>query len=89
MSTVDISRSCQLKVADKNFTVVSRGFTKNANKVVWDIGELPIAYTFFYRKPYYNNFDTNFINALKEDPALTNWNSLLDPDSVSEVALDF
>lgn len=87
LSTVDVSRSCQLKVADKNFTVVSRGFSKNANKVLWDIGEIPIMYTLFYRKPFYNNFDTNFINSIKEDPDLTNWNSLLDPESASEVSL--
>lgn len=62
VSTVDISRSVQLKISDKNTQVVSRGYSKNATKVVWDIGEVPIAYSWFLRKKFYNNFDTRFVN---------------------------
>ena len=62
ISTVDISRSVQLKISDKNTQVVSRGYSKNATKVVWDIGEVPIAYSWFFRKKFYNKFDTRFVN---------------------------
>lgn len=59
-STVDVSRSCQVKIADKQTQVVSRGYTKNAMKVNWDLAEMPITYAHFYRKPYYGDFDTFF-----------------------------
>lgn len=72
VSTVDVSRSVQLKVSDKNQLVVSRGYSKNATKVIWDIGEIPIKYTWFFRKKYYNDFDTNFVN--------TNYDTTLVPE---------
>lgn len=59
-SSVDISRSVQLKVADRNSQVMMRGYAKGALKVAWDIGELPCAYTHFYRKPYYGLYDSFF-----------------------------
>lgn len=59
-STVDVSRSCQVKIADKNTQIVSRGYTKGAQKVIWDIAEMPLAYCHFYRKPFYDKFDTYF-----------------------------
>lgn len=67
VSTVDVSRSVQLKIADTQTRVVSRGYSKNAQKVVWDIGEVPIKYTWFFRKRFYNDFDTRFVNASYSD----------------------
>lgn len=77
LSWVDVSRSCQLKISDKTTEVVSRGYTKNASKVVWDIGEMPIKYTYFYRRPYYKDFDTMFITSEKLPPEEKSWNDVL------------
>lgn len=76
LSWVDVSRSCQLKISDKTTEVVSRGYTKHATKVVWDIGEMPIKYTYFYRRPYYKVFDTMYTNSLKNPPEDISWDSL-------------
>lgn len=54
----DISRSVQVKVADRNTEIVMRGYARGAQKVMWDIGEIPCAFTYFYRKPYYGLFDS-------------------------------
>lgn len=77
-STVDTSRSVQVKVADKNSQVVSRGFSKNAMRVTWEICELPMAFSYFYRKPYYGDFETLYITEkkIKIEPVL--WDKILD-----------
>lgn len=91
-STVDVSRSVQLKVADKQTQVVSKGYSKNAMKVTWDIGEVPIAYCHFYRKPFYGDFKTNHTLSEKLPANVASWDSILTekdldvmdyPDSVS------
>lgn len=83
-STVDVSRSVQLKIADKQTQVVSKGYSKNAMKVSWEIGEVPIAYCHFYRKPYYGDFDTKFTLLEKEPSEAVLWDDILDS---SEFAL--
>jgi len=60
ISSIDISRSVQVKIADRQTEIVSRGFSKGARKVVWDIAELGLAHTFFFRKCTYGKFDTFF-----------------------------
>lgn len=60
LSSIDISRACQVKIADRNTEIVSRGYSKGARKVVWDVAEMPLCHTFFYRKPFYGKFDTFF-----------------------------
>lgn len=97
VSTVDISRSCQVKIADKNTEVVSRGYTKGAQKVVWDVAEMPIKYTWFYRKPYYKDFDTRFINREFALIDFHTWEEVLKSDDIVgdvelsdvDTALDF
>ncbi len=76
-STVDVSRSCQVKIADKQTQVVSRGYTKNAMKVNWDIAEMPIAYCYFYRKPFYGNFDSLFTTDDKPELPAESWDTIL------------
>ncbi len=76
-STVEVSKQCQLKVADKNTEVVSRGYTKNAMKVTWEIGEIPVAYSHFYRKPFYGDFETMFTTDEKPEPLLESWDLML------------
>lgn len=75
-STVDVSRSCQVKIADKNTQIVSRGYTKGAQKVVWDIAEMPLAYCHFYRKPFYGKFDTYYTTEIKQVKEPVLWESL-------------
>lgn len=77
-STVDVSRSCQVKIADKQTQVVSRGYTKNAMKVNWDLAEMPIAYAHFYRKPYYDDFETLFTTDEKPDITAIAWDDILE-----------
>lgn len=60
LSSIDISRACQVKIADKTTEIVSRGYSKGAQKVTWDVAEMPLCHSFFYRKPYYGKFDTWF-----------------------------
>ena len=76
-STVDVSRSCQVKIADKQTQVVSRGYTKNAMKVNWDIAEMPIAYCYFYRKPFYGDFDSLFTTDDKPELPAESWDTIL------------
>ncbi len=77
ISTVDVSRTCQVKIADKNTQIVSRGYSKNAMKVVWDVAELPISYCYFYRKPYYGDFETNYVTQKKLPVEPVLWDELL------------
>lgn len=77
-STVEVSKQCQLKIADKNTQVVSRGYTKNAMKVTWEIGEIPVAFSHFWRKPYYGDFETLYTTDEKDAPVNESWNLLLD-----------
>lgn len=84
-STVDVSRSVQVKIADKTTQIVSRGYTKGAQKVVWDIAEMPISYCHFYRKPYYGNFDTYYSTQIKERKEPVLWNVLLSEKSFEGV----
>ena len=77
-STVEVSRTAQVKIGDLNTRVVSRGVTRNAQKVIWDIAEVPVFYTrLYYRKPYYKNFDTNFVNSKSISPVLNSWDTLI------------
>lgn len=76
-STVDVSRSCQVKIADKQTQVVSRGYTKNAMKVNWDIAEMPISYCYFYRKPFYGDFDSLFTTDDKPELPAESWDTIL------------
>lgn len=73
-----MSKQCQLKIADKNTQVVSRGYTKNAMKVTWEIGEIPVAFSHFWRKPYYGDFETLYTTDEKDAPVNESWNLLLD-----------
>lgn len=76
ISSVDISRSVQVKIADRQTEIVSRGFSKGARKVVWDIAELNLAHTYFFRRVTYGKFDTFFTLDQKiiRDPVL--WDEL-------------
>lgn len=76
-STVDVSRSCQVKIADKQTQVVSRGYTKNAMKVNWDLAEMPITYAYFYRKPFYGDFDSLFTTDDKPEFPAECWDTIL------------
>lgn len=88
-SSVDVSRSVQLKVSDTNQRIVSRGFSRNATKVVWDVGEVPVKYLHFYRPFYYGDFDTNFVNSVKKSVPLHSWNDelFISEDSESDEQL--
>ncbi len=77
-STVDVSRTVQVKVADKQTQIVSRGYSKNAMKVNWELAELPISYCYFYRKPYYGDFETLYTTTSKPLPDMVLWDDLLE-----------
>ncbi len=77
-STVDVSRSVQIKVADKNTQVVSRGYSKNAMKVTWEIGEIPVSYCWFWRKPYYGDFLTYYTADEKPELPAESWDFILE-----------
>lgn len=83
-STIDVSRSVQVKVADKNTQIVSKGYSKNAYKVTWEIAELPISFCRFYRKPYYEKFDTLFTTEEKKPFNPVSWDSAFDSDDAAE-----
>ncbi len=77
ISTVDVSRTCQVKIADRNTQIVSRGYSKNAMRVVWDIAEMPIAYCHFYRRPYYGCFETNYVTCQKLPAESVKWDDIV------------
>lgn len=77
-STVDVSRTVQVKVADKQTQIVSRGYTKNAMKVNWEIAEMPISFCHFYRKPFYGDFETLYTTEEKAPAIALSWDEILE-----------
>lgn len=74
LTTVEMSRTSVVKVADKNTEVLGKAFKKGMRKVSYDICEIPIGNFIFYRKPYYKDYDTYFTQQekIKFTPVL--WN---------------
>lgn len=79
----EVNRSLQVKTEDRNYHIVSRGFSKNALLTNWNIGEVPISRCYFYRRSYYGLFNSYYTDDSKviREPIL--WDSLLNPDSPS------
>lgn len=77
LSRVEINRSIQCKTEDKNYHIVSRGFSKNALLTNWNIGEIPISTCYFYRRSYYKLFNSYYTDNSKviRDPVL--WDNLI------------
>ncbi|MFR9110583.1 MAG: zonular occludens toxin domain-containing protein [Acutalibacteraceae bacterium] len=77
-TNVEASHTTVAKVADKNTEVLGRLFKAGMMKVEWQICEVPVGNFKFYRKPYYNDFDTNFTFDQKPIPELVPWNDNYD-----------
>ena len=77
LSSVEICRSIQCKTEDRNYHIVSRGFSKNALLTNWNIGEVPIDKGYFYRRSYYKLYNTYYTDNSKivRDPIL--WNDIV------------
>lgn len=80
LSRVEINRSIQCKTEDKNYHIVSKGFSKEALLTNWNIGEIPIQNCYFYRRSYYKLFNSYYTDNSKviRDPIL--WDNLIAED---------
>lgn len=79
-SYVECSRTVNVKVVDKNFEIVGKNGRSGAYKVQWDIGEIPSGNFYFYRKPYYDKFNTHFMFNDKLPPDTQSWREIMDGD---------
>lgn len=75
---IESSHTTLCKVADKQTEVQGRMFKKGMRKIAWDVCEVPLRNYHFWRKPYYNNFISNFIFGCKPKPIQINWNDMID-----------
>ena len=84
ISRVEINRSIQCKTEDKNYHIVSRGFSKNALLTNWNIGEIPIATGYFYRRSYYKLFNSYYTDNSKviRDPLL--WDNIAENEGANK-----
>ena len=85
ISRVEINRSIQCKTEDKNYHIVSKGFSKEALLTNWNIGEIPIQNCYFYRRSYYKLFNSYYTDNSKviRDPIL--WDNLIAEDQGNEL----
>lgn len=79
-STIECSRTINVKVANKDFEIVGKSGRSGAYKVQWDIGEIPISNFNFYRKPYYGNYNTDFMFNDKLPPDVQLWDDIMEND---------
>lgn len=77
---IEESVSTIAKVADKNTEVLGRHFKQGMRKVQYDTVECPTRHYRFWRKPYYNSFDTFYTYEEKKQFVPTEWNSVFDFD---------
>lgn len=61
MTTIERSKQTQAKVIDKTKELTGTLYRKGAQKISWEIVEIPLGVYRFYRKPYYNNYFTNIV----------------------------
>lgn len=76
LTTVEMSRSSVVKVADKNTEVLGKAFKRGMRKVSYEICEVPIGTFTFYRKPYYKLYDTYFTQQEKQEFNPVYWNDV-------------
>lgn len=73
----DISRSLQVKTENRNYNIVSRGFSRNALLTELNIGEVPISSCYFYRRSYYGLFNSFYTDDSKVIRDPVPWDTLL------------
>lgn len=79
-SYIECSRTVNVKAADKNFEIIGKNGSSGAYKVQWDIGEIPVGNFRFYRKPYYDKFNTDFMFYDKKPPDVQLWDDIMEND---------
>lgn len=84
MTVIESGKTSVVKVADKNTEVIGRAFRKGARKVVYDICEIPIGKYYFYRKPYYGKFITDFVPNKKTELPQPLWNDYIDFNDIRQ-----
>ena len=60
-SIVEESKTFTVKIADKNTEILGEGFKRGAQKIIFDVCEIPVGRYRFYRKPYYGKFDSYYV----------------------------
>lgn len=76
-SYIDVAKLQTVKVADKNTEILGKDFRKGARMVRYDVAEIPLYTINFYRKPYYELFDTFYVPFKKQQVDLVKWNDLI------------
>lgn len=79
-SYIECSRSVNVKIADKNSEIIGKNGNSGAYKVQWDIGEIPVGNYRFYRKPFYDKYNTDFVFNDKLPPDVQLWDDIMDND---------
>lgn len=76
LTTIERSKQTQAKVGDKTKELQGKLYKKGAQKINWEIVEIPLGTYKFYRKPYYGDFVTNLTMTNKPAPPdLISWNN--------------
>lgn len=79
-SYIECSRSVNVKIADKNSEIIGKNGNSGAYKVQWDIGEIPVGNYRFYRKPFYDKYNTDFVFNDKLPPDVQLWDDIMEND---------
>lgn len=79
-SYIECSRSVNVKIADKNSEIIGKNGNSGAYKVQWDIGEIPVGNYRFYRKPFYDKYNTDFVFNDKLSPDVQLWDDIMEND---------
>lgn len=69
----EVSHTTVAKVADKTKEVLGNAGRQGMIKVNWEVVEVPIGNYNFWRRSYYNNFMTEYVQETKPDPDLNEW----------------
>lgn len=76
LTRIEASITKNVKIADKNTEVLGTAFKRGARKVSFDVCEIPKHNYRFYRKPYYNDFDTDYVPFMKVELPVPLWNDV-------------
>lgn len=76
-SYIEVSKTTTMKVADSSTEILGKDFKKGGRLVSYQVGEIPLYNLNFYRKPYYNDFDTHYQPYRKIERNFDSWNDFV------------
>lgn len=83
LTHIEASQTTIAKVADKQTEVIGRNYKAGMAKVNWEICEMPVGHFRFWRRPYYNDFITDYAPDNKVKLPQPYWDDFIDFKSKS------